>query len=478
MRGSKIHKEEDYKMKIMRKLLAGVLTTTTLFASFGVNAEPNEARYKQLHNLLEEDTNEIHVIYNDKVIDSDVSPINDDGHVLIPFRAALEGLGATVLYDDDTKQVKAEKDDIDVSFKLLDTSVNVYKDGYTSVMNLETPMQVIDGYTLVPIRLFSEAFGLDVDWDGDKQAVIITSLQKFNDDLQNVGPNISKLSEMKNVNWNEGDFEFNVTLSIPNIIDDANVSGTASIKKDSDKISIDVNANIATSDFSISDCNFNVITVDNKEVYFKSNIRDKIPKDSDVTIPDFVTDSWAKIDIEKYINEANISESEKEELQAFSNGNIENINYTQLPKLFMKDTSLFISYGMAIALDMQENLNNYCKVSQNTDGSITATLDISTDESKVIADHIFNAGTMIQTLDIHSNMKKDKTSYTNISTLNGSINLGFFQVNINSNIKTSLQNTNDISINIPEANNVTDDAINSTNETKNSADSLNISIKF
>ena len=234
--------------------------------------------------------------------------------------------------------------------------------------------------------------------------------------MQNVGPNISKLSEMKNVNWNEGDFEFNVTLSIPNIIDDANVSGTASIKKDSDKISIDVNANIATSDFSISDCNFNVITVDNKEVYFKSNIRDKIPKDSDVTIPDFVTDSWAKIDIEKYINEANISESEKEELQAFSNGNIENINYTQLPKLFMKDTSLFTSYGMAIALDMQENLNNYCKVSQNTDGSITATLDISTDESKVIADHIFNAGTMIQTLDIHSNMKKDKTSYTNIST--------------------------------------------------------------
>ena len=85
---------------------------------------------------------------------------------------------------------------------------------------------------------------------------------------------------------------------------------------------------------------------------------------------------------------------------------------------------------------------------------------------------------MIQTLDIHSNMKKDKTSHTNISTLNGSINLGFFQVNINSNIKTSLQNTNDISINIPEANNVTDDAINSTNETKNSADSLNISIKF
>ena len=56
--------------------------------------------------------------------------------------------------------------------------------------------------------------------------------------------------------------------------------------------------------------------------------------------------------------------------------------------------------------------------------------------------------------------------------------LGFFQVNINSNIKTSLQNTNDISINIPEANNVTDDTINSTNETKNSADSLNISIKF
>ena len=97
---------------------------------------------------------------------------------------------------------------------------------------------------------------------------------------------------------------------------------------------------------------------------------------------------------------------------------------------------------------------------------------------RVNADHIFNAGTMIQTLDIHSNMKKDKTSYTNISTLNGSINLGFFQVNINSNIKTSLQNTNDISINIPEANNVTYDAINSTNETKNSADSLNISIKF
>ena len=214
-----------------------------------------------------------------------------------------------------------------------------------------------------------------------------------------------------------------------------------------------------------------------KYQFYVSDQADKFMRFADSILP-FDVEKTQKIDIEKYINEANISESEKEELQAFSNGNIENINYTQLPKLFMKDTSLFTSYGMAIALDMQENLNNYCKVSQNTDGSITATLDISTDESKVIADHIFNAGTMIQTLDIHSNMKKDKTSYTNISTLNGSINLGFFQVNINSNIKTSLQNTNDISINIPEANNVTDDAINSTNETKNSADSLNISIKF
>ena len=107
-------------MKIMRKLLAGVLTTTTLFASFGVNAEPNEARYKQLHNLLEEDTNEIHVIYNDKVIDSDVSPINDDGHVLIPFRAALEGLGATVLYDDainSTNETKNSADSLNISIK-------------------------------------------------------------------------------------------------------------------------------------------------------------------------------------------------------------------------------------------------------------------------------------------------------------------------------------------------------------------------
>ena len=43
------------------------------------------------------DKSEIHIVYNDKVVKyDDVKPVNTDGRVMIPFRAALENMGASV----------------------------------------------------------------------------------------------------------------------------------------------------------------------------------------------------------------------------------------------------------------------------------------------------------------------------------------------------------------------------------------------
>lgn len=50
------------------------------------------------------DKSEIHIVYNDKVVKyDDVKPVNTDGRVMIPFRAALENMGASVDYDDSSK---------------------------------------------------------------------------------------------------------------------------------------------------------------------------------------------------------------------------------------------------------------------------------------------------------------------------------------------------------------------------------------
>ncbi|MCD8390599.1 MAG: copper amine oxidase N-terminal domain-containing protein [Firmicutes bacterium] len=101
----------------------------------------------------------------------DQSPTIVSGRTLVPVRAIFEALGASVEWDGDTQTVTSTLNGTTVTLTI--GSGTMYKNGAAST--LDVPAQMINDRTLVPVRAIAEAFGCNVDWDGDTKTVIIES---------------------------------------------------------------------------------------------------------------------------------------------------------------------------------------------------------------------------------------------------------------------------------------------------------------
>ncbi|NPV93108.1 MAG: ABC transporter substrate-binding protein [Firmicutes bacterium] len=116
-------------------------------------------------------------------IEGEVPAIVMDGRTLVPLRMVGEALGASVDWDSSTRTVI-----ITSSSPVQDLSpaenhqgdtyngyptVNVRINGYP--VSGEVPAIVMDGRTLVPLRLVGEALGASVDWDSSTRTVRIIS---------------------------------------------------------------------------------------------------------------------------------------------------------------------------------------------------------------------------------------------------------------------------------------------------------------
>jgi len=102
-------------------------------------------------------------------LDFDVSPILENGRVLVPLRAIFEKLGAEVNWDDNSKKITAVKDNKTVSLVVGEKAA--YIDGQP--VQLDVPAKIIKGRTLVPVRFISEALGNEVIWKQDSKFVAI-----------------------------------------------------------------------------------------------------------------------------------------------------------------------------------------------------------------------------------------------------------------------------------------------------------------
>lgn len=122
------------------------------------------------------DNNQIKVILNGKLINFDVQPVNIEGRILVPIRAIFEALGATVDWNGEKKEVLSTKGDITI--KMYQDDTTMYRNGQS--ITLDVPAKNIDGRILVPVRVISESFNLQVGWDGNTKTVsIIGDSNKF-----------------------------------------------------------------------------------------------------------------------------------------------------------------------------------------------------------------------------------------------------------------------------------------------------------
>jgi hypothetical protein len=114
---------------------------------------------------------DITVSVNGKNVEFDQPPVIDNDRTLVPMRAIFEALGATVDWDGETRTVTSTKGD--TTIKLTIDSADMYVG--ENVITLDVPAKIISDRTMVPVRAISEAMACKVDWDGENQAVIITT---------------------------------------------------------------------------------------------------------------------------------------------------------------------------------------------------------------------------------------------------------------------------------------------------------------
>ena len=111
----------------------------------------------------------ISVTLNGNKISFDQPPIIKNNSTLVPFRAIFDALGAEIEWNETLRAVKATKDSTTVIIEIGKNTM--LKNGER--ISLETPSEIINNRTLVPVRAVTEAFGNDVDWDSENMTVII-----------------------------------------------------------------------------------------------------------------------------------------------------------------------------------------------------------------------------------------------------------------------------------------------------------------
>ncbi|OPY55857.1 MAG: Protease inhibitor precursor [Pelotomaculum sp. PtaU1.Bin035] len=115
------------------------------------------------------DISDIKIIINNTLQIFPQPPVMINSRVMVPLRGIFEAIGATVTWDAQTQTVKAAKGNTTIQLKIGDSAA--YKNGQAII--LDSPPQILNGSTMVPVRFVSEALGAEVKWDEATQTVRI-----------------------------------------------------------------------------------------------------------------------------------------------------------------------------------------------------------------------------------------------------------------------------------------------------------------
>lgn len=121
----------------------------------------------------------VRLIVDGKDITSLASPIIENDRTLVPIRFIAEELGAEVEWKDKEKRVILKKDNLLVSLKVGSRLVLSQSEEKTYFLSDITP-KIIDSHIFVPLRLVSNALGVDIEWDGENRIILVDSNKRSN----------------------------------------------------------------------------------------------------------------------------------------------------------------------------------------------------------------------------------------------------------------------------------------------------------
>lgn len=117
------------------------------------------------------------VIIKNNIIKLDGPAYIKGGRTIIPVRAITEGLGATVVWDPETKSVIISKDGIEINLTM--GSSTVFVNGVEQQIDVQA--EITNGRTYVPLRFIAETFGLITNWDSENN---IIDIEEGTDEIQ------------------------------------------------------------------------------------------------------------------------------------------------------------------------------------------------------------------------------------------------------------------------------------------------------
>lgn len=144
-----------------KSLIKGLLAVAVLLAPSAVGSS----------SAVAAGTAPIKVTLDGKTLALGEQPRSVNGRTLVPYSEIVAALGGKASWDSKSKTVSAAQGSTKV--KLTVDSKTAYIDG--EKYELEAPPVIVNGKTMVPLRLVSEAFGKWVSWNENTSTVAITS---------------------------------------------------------------------------------------------------------------------------------------------------------------------------------------------------------------------------------------------------------------------------------------------------------------
>lgn len=119
---------------------------------------------------------DIKLILDDVDITNLSKPVLRDSRTLVPVRFISESLGAEVKWNGDNQTVYIQKGEKNVLLRIGSRLIE-YNNGENYNIS-DTPIEIINEKTYIPIRLVSNALGVGIKWEENSRSVIISSKEE------------------------------------------------------------------------------------------------------------------------------------------------------------------------------------------------------------------------------------------------------------------------------------------------------------
>ncbi len=135
---------------------------------------------------------EISIIVNDSVVQSDVKPVVHKGTTLIPLRVLEESLGVSLNWNSSTQTITVFKGDALGVLIIKNPTASVKIGDVEEKVVLDQPAKIIQNRVMVPVRFIAELFGAKVVWNPTIKTIIISTLQSVVEESQNSIGDVAK----------------------------------------------------------------------------------------------------------------------------------------------------------------------------------------------------------------------------------------------------------------------------------------------